>query len=204
MQGANLIVFEGPDGTGKSQLSKNICEWLNRRGGDAIRLSFPGNVESTLGHLVHKIHHHHIGQFQIPTINPLSLQILHIAAHIDEIDRAIRPAMKAGKWVVLDRFWWSTWVYGKAAGVNEKCLDLMIEAERVYWGDLVPAAIFLVKRSDPIRREQPQPQFDQLSQLYEELAQRQRKSLVVHKIENRELRESQNQITAILDRLIDT
>ena len=203
MQRTDLIVFEGPDGIGKSQLSNGICQWLNQRGTGAIRLSFPGNAANTLGQLVYEVHHRHVEQFQIPTINPLSLQILHIAAHIDEIDRAIRPAMEAGKWVVLDRFWWSTWVYGMAAKVNEKCLDLVVEAERVYWADLVPAAVFLVKRSAPVRREQSQQKFDRLSQLYEELAQRQLKSLAVHKIENRELAESQNQITSILDRLID-
>lgn len=202
MQRTSLIVFEGPDGIGKSQLSNDICQWLNQQDIAAVRLSFPGNAANTLGQLVYQVHHRRVEQFRIPTINPLSLQILHIAAHIDEIDRVIVPVMKAGNWVVLDRFWWSTWVYGMAAGVNEKCLDLVIEAERVYWADLLPTAIFLVKRSTPVRREQSQQQFDHLSRLYEELAQRERKFLAVHEIENRELTDSQNQIKSILDRLI--
>jgi dTMP kinase len=203
MRRTKLIVFEGPDGIGKSQLSNDICEWLNQRGISTIRLSFPGNSANTLGQLVYDVHHRHVEQFRIPTINPLSLQILHIAAHIDEIDRAIRPAMEADKWIVLDRFWWSTWVYGMAAGVNAKCLDLVIEAERLYWGDIVPAAIFLVKRSTPVRREQSQEQFNNLSRLYEQLAERERESFAVYEIENRELAESQNQITSILDKLIE-
>ena len=117
-----LIVFDGPDGIGKSQLSSDVAAWLNQEGISTQKLSFPGNAENTFGKLVYEIHHKYRDLFQIPAIDPLSMQTLHIAAHIDEIDRAIRPAINSGSWIVLDRFWWSTWVYGMASSVNRKCL----------------------------------------------------------------------------------
>lgn len=196
-----LVVFEGPDGIGKSQMSSDITAWLNQVGIPTQKLSFPGNAENTLGRLVYEIHHKHRDLFQIPAINPLSMQTLHIAAHIDEIDRAIRPAINSGSWIVLDRFWWSTWVYGMASGVNRKCLDLIIEAERVYWGDLVPTVIFLVKRAAPVRHEHSEEVFGRLSQLYEELAGRERRAALIHVIENRELAASNSEIRAVIEEI---
>jgi thymidylate kinase len=198
---AKLIVFEGPDGIGKSQLSTDLANWLNQQGTPALRLSFPGNAENTLGELVYQIHHKYRERFQIPTMNPLSLQILHVAAHIDEIDRAIRPAIDSGSWVILDRFWWSTWVYGMAAGANRKSLELIIQAERVYWADLAPGAIFLVKRAKPVRQEHSEQVFDRLSQLYDELRERERISGVIHEIENEELATSLSNVCSTVESL---
>jgi thymidylate kinase len=196
-----LVVFEGPDGIGKSQLSSDVAEWLNQEGTRTQRLSFPGNAENTLGKLVYDIHHKHRDLFQISAINPLSMQMLHIAAHIDEIDRMIRPVINSGSWIVLDRFWWSTWVYGMASSVNRRCLELIIEAERVYWGDLVPTVIFLVKRATPVRQEHSEEVFGRLSQLYDELAGRERDSTFIHEIENRELSTSNSEIRAVIEEI---
>lgn len=193
-----LIVFEGPDGVGKSRLASEIATMLHRRDIATIQVSFPGNDDNTLGRLIYDLHHHHRERFQIQAVNPLSMQMLHVAAHIDQIDTVVRPAIGRGTWVVLNRFWWSTWVYGKAAGINEQYLNLVTEVEKRYWGDLLPAAIFLVKRRTPIRREHAQEQFEHLSDLYSKLALRERASSTVHEIENVEVPVSVQSIEAAL------
>ena len=198
MDQGKLIVFEGPDGIGKSHLSGETCQWLNSRGVDAVEASFPGNADNTLGGLVYDLHHGHRDHFHIPAINPLSLQMLHVAAHIDEIDRCIKPAITVGTWVILNRFWWSTWVYGMLDNANQKCLELIIEAERLYWGDVVPSAVFLVGRKEAIRQEYAQETFGRLSFLYKQMATREQASGVIHDVENSELEASLATITQVL------
>src|SRR5687767_12007738 len=111
-----LFVLEGPDGAGKTILAKALVEQLNSRGTLYEYAAFPGIQEGTLGNMVYDLHHEP-ERYGITSIHPLSLQTLHIAAHIDAIEQRILPALRSGQSMVLDRFWWSTWVYGLAAGV---------------------------------------------------------------------------------------
>jgi thymidylate kinase len=120
-----LLVFEGPDKTGKSSLAHGVTTWLEARGASPVLLGFPGNRPGTLGNLVYRVHHHP-EDYGIRKLNPLSLQTLHIAAHIDAIEQVILPALRSGAWVVLDRFWWSTFVYGLAGNVDGRSLELLI------------------------------------------------------------------------------
>ena len=204
MATGKLVVFEGPDGIGKSKLSELTANWLRDKGLQVSSLSFPGNERNTLGNLIYDIHHHHQDRFSISEIDPLSLQTLHIAAHIDEVRRAIRPAIDSGHWVVLDRFWWSTWVYGVAAGAFQPGLEQVIGAERLYWRDLKPAVIFLVARSEAIRKEQSQDSYDRLSGLYGEIAGKEEKACVVRRIENEILEQSFNQVVCVLKPLLES
>lgn len=140
-----LLVFEGPDRSGKTTLSVAFVEYLREKGEECDYFAFPGHEPGTLGKLVHELHHNSeaVG---INTLTPTSLQLLHVAAHIDAIESRILPALKKGRTVVLDRFWWSTWVYGKVAGAPQNILKAMIRAERITWGKVRPATIFLVHR----------------------------------------------------------
>lgn len=182
-----LIVFEGPDGVGKSRLATEIGNHLESRGIETLQVSFPGNNDNTLGRLIYNLHHFHEEQFRIPTVSPLSLQVLHLAAHIDQIDSVIRPGIVSGKWVILNRFWWSTWVYGRVAGIDDNYLELITDIEKHYWGSIRPAAIFLIKRTTPLRHENSAEIFEKLSDFYRELAQRERTLDVVHDVENIEV-----------------
>ena len=55
-----------------------------------VDIAFPGNEPRTLGNLVYHIHHHQEQYFNVP-INETSLQLLHIASHIDLIQRQLMP-----------------------------------------------------------------------------------------------------------------
>ena len=140
-----LIVFEGPDGVGKSTLAEQLTVHLSEAGVPCEHLAFPGRQPGSLGHLVYDLHHDTLG-IGLSEVNPTSLQLLHIAAHVDAIEERILPAIRAGAWIILDRFWWSTWVYGAAFGVPERSLEAMIELERLHWGQIKPDVLFLVER----------------------------------------------------------
>jgi len=146
------VVFEGPDGVGKSDLAARFHGWLEKNGVTADLLSFPGKQEGTLGRLVYELHSNP-ARFDVSALTPTSLQALHIAAHLDTIEQRIIPSLRLGRTVVLDRFWWSTQVYGIATEVDLEVLSRLIGAEKATWGFTKPAALFLIDRSKPLRLE---------------------------------------------------
>lgn len=164
----NLYVFEGADGVGKSELSRRFFENLTRSGIDCEYLAFPGKDAGTLGKLIYDIHHES-GQLGIHAISATSLQVLHIAAHVDAIENRIIPALKAGRSVVLDRFWWSTKVYGLVAGAGKEILDAMVKVELLAWGNIKPTMAFLIRRNKPLRKE-PLDKWKRWCTVYDSLA----------------------------------
>ena len=150
-----LIVFEGPNEVGKTTLVDAAVTALRARGGEVVSLAFPGHEAGTLGALVYQLHHAP-GEFGLKDLAPASLQLLHIAAHIDALDRTILPALARGKTVVLDRFWWSTLVYGSVAGADRSILEQMVAMEKGRWAQHRPEVVFLVQRRQPLK---PVPDF---------------------------------------------
>ena len=165
----SLFVFEGPDGIGKSELTSRVTEHLSRNGKTVMAMSFPGREPHSLGTLVYDIHHD-AHKFGIQDIDPTSLQLLHVAAHIDTIEQRIRPALNAGTSVVLDRFWWSTLVYGRILGASADSLNLIVEAEKHHWKDIRPTVIFLVSRATPARPGESLERHLQLQHTYRQVA----------------------------------
>ncbi len=178
----NLYIFEGADGVGKSELSRRFFEHLKRSGIDCEYLAFPGKDAGTLGKLIYDIHHES-KRFGIHTINATSLQILHIAAHVDAIENRIIPALKVGRSVVLDRFWWSTKVYGIVAGASKEVLDAAVRMELLAWGNVKPTMAFLIRRNKPLRKE-PLDKWKKWCSVYDSLAAEQAKQHNVFLVDN--------------------
>ncbi len=167
-----LIVFEGPDGVGKSTLAQQLTNRLGEAGVPCRYWAFPGRQYGSLGRLVYDLHHDP-PSLGLSKVNETSLQVLHIAAHVDAVEREILPALHAGTWVVLDRFWWSTWVYGAAYGVPEQSLQAMIHLEELHWGSFKPDVVFLVEREHGIPDDGGK-QHSQILDGYRQLASRER------------------------------
>jgi thymidylate kinase len=174
-----VCVFEGPDGVGKTTLLEVVRQSLATAGCRVLGVSFPGRRLGTLGAHINELHHRP-AKYDVRTLTPDALQILHVAAHVDTIDSAIRPHVARGGIVLLDRYWWSTWVYGRLSGVNTTALTAMIGLERQYWRDLVPRSIFLLSRSADFIEPDSRNAFIEQSHEYFLLASRAKESPVVH------------------------
>lgn len=163
-----LIVFEGCDGVGKSTLSAMTAARLQNEGLPVLQLPFPGKTPGTLGAIVYDLHHG-ISLLQKDSIGPEALQCLHIAAHLDSLKKVIKPALESGAVVILDRFWWSTHVYGAVGGADRNVLKRLIKAEIAAWGDVKPSHLIVMDRKTPLR-EEPQNEWDAWKQEYHALA----------------------------------
>ena len=166
MTKGRLVVFEGPDGSGKTTLHGSVSESMPTD--VTLALAFPGNTPRSLGKLVHDIHHGHFTSIDPPS--QAALQLLHVAAHLEAIQRLIRPAIESGKTVLLDRYWWSTWVYGIHDGVPRSLVDRMIAVEQSFLGDLAPDVVFLLIPPEPHGKEISAARYKGLSVLYREVA----------------------------------
>lgn len=182
MQG-KLFVFEGPDGVGKSSLATKLVEHLNQNKCVAEYMAFPGKKPGTLGDHLYKLHHN-MRDFGIEAIDATSLQILHIAAHIDAIAKIIAPSLALGKTIVLDRFWWSTHVYGKVNGANFKAIEAALNAERLFWGEIRPTAVFLIKSEKPFNVQFSEDYWRKISAGYYELAENEKVAYPVFSVTN--------------------
>ncbi|MBN1550397.1 hypothetical protein JW979_02960, partial [bacterium] len=108
----------------------------------------------------------------------------HIAAHIDAIENKILPCLKRGTSVILDRYWWSTWVYGMVDGACPSSLDRMIEIEKSHWSETFPTALFLITGKNPHRIETPSNRWISLNDKYLEIARKEKDRYPVHQITN--------------------
>ena len=127
-----VIIFEGPDDVGKSTLSENLQLAFNKMNIPCQSESFPGKTKNSIGELVYRIHHN-APKEGISEISDTALQALHIAAHIDFLERI---SNKNKSLLLLDRCWWSTIVYGQLSKANSKVINSLINAELLLWKNL--------------------------------------------------------------------
>jgi thymidylate kinase len=195
---AQLLIFEGPDGTGKTTLSLRLVEWLTSQEQRARYVSFPGRIEGSLGGLVYDIHHHP-EQYGLHGLDPAAQQLLHIAAHIDTLNKTIIPALESGEIVVMDRFWWSTIAYGKVSGIDHEPLELMIDIELHHWSHHRPTAVFLLERAKPGRNEHSPQLYGRITEAYSNLVKSERGKYPIHCVPiNGSVEESFDHILSLL------
>jgi len=178
-----LIVFEGADEVGKTTLATMLAEALRSKGTACKLVGFPGNQLGTLGRHIYELHHDPT-RFRVGRINPTSLQLLHVAAHIDTIDQEIIPALKNNQIVVLDRFWWSSWIYGIANRANKASLKACIRAEAIHWKGVKPSWLFLVTCSSPFEKQADIVKWRRIDRLYKEFASQEKQEYPLTIIQN--------------------
>ncbi len=164
-----LFVFEGMDGSGKTTVSQQLKYYFDSVGVNSLLFTFPGQEVGTLGRHVYHLHHKP-ADFQVQSINRTSLQLLHVAAHIDAIDEKILPALRSGVTVILDRFWWSTWAYGVVYGANRTTLRQIIQAELTHWNGFKPTALFYLNRKSGFVEKGSTVQRQRIERAYLDLA----------------------------------
>lgn len=157
-----LIAFEGPNEVGKTTISQALAHRIGSRGIPCEWHAFPGRLAGTLGHHVYRLHHAR-DEFGLKEIAPAALQALHIAAHLDAIERVLLPKLGSGVDIVLDRFWWSTVAYGVATGVSRALLESLVNSELLAWQGRTPTLVIVLERqgtphtqaalTDPLRTQ---------------------------------------------------
>ncbi len=125
-----LITLEGGEGTGKSTQLPHIVRWLQQTGLEAIGTREPGG--SPGAEILRKF----LLSGHAASLGPAAEAILFSAARIDHVEATIEPALRAGKFVVCDRYADSTRAY---QGAREQLDPRFLRAlERVTLGAVRP------------------------------------------------------------------
>ena len=122
-----FITFEGVDGAGKSTHLAWFADALRQRGLDVVITREPGGTP--LGEQLRKI-----------LLNqPMSSgteALLMFAARLEHIEQVIKPALRAGEWVISDRFSDASFAYqGGGRGLD---WDKLNQLEQWVHPDLQP------------------------------------------------------------------
>ena len=131
-----FITLEGPEGAGKSTQGRRLSSWLRSRGRRVLFTREPGGTR--IGQRLRRL----VLDRRAGTIDPLAELFLYEASRVAIVSEVIRPALKKGWVVVVDRFQDSTWVYqGWAGGLDLKLVEQMGAAAT---GSLTPDLTLLL------------------------------------------------------------
>lgn len=124
---SKFITFEGMDGAGKSTHLAWFADALRQHGPDVVVTREPGGTP--LGEQLREI-----------LLNqPMSIgteALLMFAARLEHIEQVIKPALRAGKWVISDRFSDASFAYqGGGRGLD---WDKLSQLEQWVHPDLQP------------------------------------------------------------------
>ncbi len=133
----NFIVFEGGEGSGKSDKSKYVAEVLRSEGRDVVSTREPGG--SQYGELIRElIFHEHGGRADAETLFGLFW-----AARRDHLQKKIIPALERGTIVISDRFDGSTFAYQICGQEQRQLEDLFWSMREHYVGHWEPSLYIL-------------------------------------------------------------
>lgn len=137
-----FITFEGPEGSGKSTHSRLLTAWLRAQGRRVLHAREPGGT--AIGRKLRRI----LLDSKPGSMDSVVELLLCEASRAVLTTQVIRPALKAGKVVILDRFQDSTWVYqGWAGGMDRKLVE---QLGRIATGGLEPDRTVLL--DIPVRK----------------------------------------------------
>lgn len=206
MTTARFITLEGGEGVGKSTNIAFIREFLQQQGREVLVTREPGGTA-----IAEKIRLLLLEKKQEPLTMQAEL-LLMFAARAQHIERVIRPALAAGKWVVCDRFTDASYAY-QGGGRNAPMQDIAW-LEQFVQGDFRPDLTLLldapvatgmhrIKRRGALDRfESEQLQFFQkVRQAYLLRAEQEPQRIRIIDA-SRELTEVQQQIQVVLEGLV--
>jgi len=114
-----FIVLEGIDGTGKSTQARRLAEWFENQGREVVL-----GREPTDGPWGRKLRES-AASGRLSPADELEYFLHDRRQHVEE---KIRPALAAGKVVILDRYYFSTMAYQGARGFDPAEIRRMNEA----------------------------------------------------------------------------
>ena len=125
-----FVTFEGGEGAGKSSQIRRLADQLTASGRTVTTTREPGGTATA-----ESIRRLLLSGFA-EQLGAEGEAILFAAARADHVERVIRPALRAGHWVLCDRFIDSTRAYqGATGGVDDALLAAL---DRVAVGRTMP------------------------------------------------------------------
>lgn len=127
---ARFLTFEGGEGAGKSTQIRLLANWLETQGVEVLLTREPGG--SPGAELIRDL----LLKGAVDRWLPISEALMLAAARADHIERTIKPALEAGKWVLCDRFYDSSVAYqgaGRGVGIEE-----VQHIQKIAFGDMRP------------------------------------------------------------------
>ena len=123
MTPGRFVTLEGIEGAGKSTVAQYVSDWLSGQG-IAVRLTRePGGTP--LAERVRQIALER-GTEQVSAVTET---LLMFAARAQHVQNVIAPTLRAGRWVVCDRFTDATRAYqGSGRGVDAALIDTLARA----------------------------------------------------------------------------
>ncbi len=131
-----FFVFEGVDGAGKSTQLNLFASWLESRGHSIVTCQDPGSTE--LGEQLRNL----LLGSHATSIHMRTEMMMFTTARTQLIQQIVKPALTAGKTVVLDRYILSTVVYqGHAGNLNA---DEIWTVNRIATEGIMPDVTFIL------------------------------------------------------------
>ena len=110
-----LVSIEGIDGCGKTTHTRLLAEWLRANGYKVVVTDEP--TEGIIGRIIKRALR---GEIKIQVTTEA---LLFAADRIQHIAEVVRPALKAGKIVITERYFYSSLAYQSARGLSMTWLE---------------------------------------------------------------------------------
>jgi dTMP kinase len=170
-----FITVEGIEGVGKTTNMEYLRQLITAGGKELVVTREPGGTP--LGEAIRGL----LLDPEYKGMNPDCELQLMFAARAEHLDKVIKPAIEAGRWVLCDRFTDATYAYqGGGRGLNTEKIAAL---EQLVQGDFRPGLTLLLdvpveigleragNRSKPDRFEQEEVAFfERVRQAYLEMA----------------------------------
>jgi dTMP kinase len=127
-----FIVFEGLDGSGQSTQVNLLKKLLEEKSKKVIATKEP-TLDSQSGKKIREALDEKI------KFEPMSLQELYTQDRKEHLENKVIPALKEGKVVISDRYFFSTFAYGSSEGLD---MEKLIEMNSDF---LMPDIVFFLK-----------------------------------------------------------
>lgn len=146
-----FLVFDGPDGAGKSTQRERLAEVLRAEGVEVVCCRDPGGT--AVGDRIRSV----LLDYDLSGMHVNCETLLFMASRAQLVHEVIRPALAAGKTVLCDRFVSSTCAYQGAAGYDpRRVIELARFAIDDCWPDVT--LIFDVDTEEGFTRIGRKPQ----------------------------------------------
>ncbi|MBK5240607.1 dTMP kinase [Clostridium sp.] len=156
MERGRLIALEGPDGSGKTTQIELLEKHLKQLGYEVVRTREPGGTE--ISEKIREI----ILDNDNSSMSYMCEALLYAASRAQLVSEIIKPALKAGKIVICDRFVYSSMVYqGIGRGLG---MEIVKDINEAALGGLEADLIFMITipYEEGLKRKKKQRTLDRL------------------------------------------